>query len=57
MDPRKKPRAKGQALLHSFLVPATCRMGVTKAEEEEPAHGEQRGFRLMLKIYFKKCYV
>lgn len=23
VDPRKKPRAKGQALPHSFLVPAT----------------------------------
>lgn len=37
VDPRKKPRAKGQALPHSFLVPATYLWRVKGRERSLPA--------------------
>lgn len=55
VDPRKKPRAKGQALPHSFLVPATY-LWACQRQGEEPARSEQSSFRLILETHLKKCY-
>lgn len=54
VDPRKKPRAKGQALPHSFLVPATY-LWAWQRQGEEPTHSEQSGFRLMLETTLKNA--